>query len=554
MNRFGNLEVISWIGVKLMKFKSSQPLRVSVTMLVIMLSFVFLASCGGKDTPISVPEGAQAGDLAGTEDCTYVANDVEYAAECSLLVAQENRVDPGSNLIAIPVIRVPATGENPAEPIFYFAGGPGGPNLHFQQLEGLVENHDIVQVGYRGVDGSVVLECPEVNQAIKKANPDFLSHDALSSIGNAWVRCSNRIESEGIDLDGYTMIETIEDNESARLALGYERINLLGGSYGTRLEQIYMWMYPESLHRVAMISVNPPGNMVWEPDYIDALIRYDADLCAKDLDCSARTSDLAKTISDVAHSTPDRWLFLPIDPGLVRAVAFMNLFYRSSAAQTYDAFLAAEAGDPSGLAMFSVVGEFIFPSANTWGFAASIAASADFDPNRDYCLDMNPPDSIMGAPVSQFYWCSLQLGGWPTAFIPDEFRQVQPSDVSTLMVSGSVDFSTPMMLATNELLPVLGNAEQVILSEFGHTDDIWVLQPEATRHLLTSFFDTGRVDDSHFTYQPMNFDVGLMSFPLIAKISVVVITLILIGILALVWFIFRRIRLRKNLAVQAQEQ
>ena len=98
-------------------------------------SFVFLASCGGKDTPISVPEGAQAGDLAGTEDCTYVANDVEYAAECSLLVAQENRVDPGSNLIAIPVIRVPATGENPAEPIFYFAGGPGGPNLHFQQLE-----------------------------------------------------------------------------------------------------------------------------------------------------------------------------------------------------------------------------------------------------------------------------------------------------------------------------------------------------------------------------------------------------------------------------------
>jgi hypothetical protein len=107
--------------------------------------------------------------------------------------------------------------------------------------------------------------------------------------------------------------------------------------------------------------------------------------------------------------------------------------HRGSAAQVYDALMAAEAGDPSGLALFSLVGELIFPSANTWGFAASMAASADLDPTRDYCTEMNPSGSIMGVPMSEYYWCSLQNGEWPTATIPEEYRQVQPSDVETLL-------------------------------------------------------------------------------------------------------------------------
>lgn len=116
---------------------------------------------------------------------------------------------------------------------------------------------------------------------------------------------------------------------------------------------------------------------------------------------------------------------------------------RDSAAQIYDLFLAAEAGDPSGLAMESLMGEMIFPSANIWGFSASMAVSADFDPTRDYCSEMNPPDSILGAPMSEYYWCSFQLAECPTAPIQEEYRQVQPSDVETLLVGGNVDFLTP---------------------------------------------------------------------------------------------------------------
>lgn len=80
-----------------------------------------------------------------------------------------------------------------------------------------------------------------------------------------------------------------------------------------------------------------------------------------------------------------------------------------------------------------------------------------------------------------------------------------------------------------------------MLSGSGHTTDVWVLQPEAVRHLLTTFYETGEVDDSLFTYQPMDFSVGfLSSFPNLAKLVVVVPLLVIILLVALVWFIVRR--------------
>jgi pimeloyl-ACP methyl ester carboxylesterase len=206
-----------------------------------LILILTLAACiGSKEPePITVPAGAQAGDLVGLEACTYEAKDVEYAADCGTLVVPENRSDSDSRLIALPVIRIPATGSSPTEPIFWFQGGPGASNMRFSHLEGLVEDHDIVMVGYRGADGSVVLDCPEISEALRNPPGDLLSDTALESYGAATAQCVERLQAEGVDLTGYTMTETIDDMEAAREALGYERINLLGTSYGTRLAMIY---------------------------------------------------------------------------------------------------------------------------------------------------------------------------------------------------------------------------------------------------------------------------------------------------------------------------
>lgn len=135
---------------------------VCATMAVI--ASLLMVSCGGREeAPITVPAGAQAGDLVNLEPCTFTNQDVEYAADCGTLVVPENRADPNSNLIALPVTRIKAAGSTPAEPIFWFSGGPGGPNRISYPLDGLTENHDFVMVGYRGAEGQVVLACPEIN-------------------------------------------------------------------------------------------------------------------------------------------------------------------------------------------------------------------------------------------------------------------------------------------------------------------------------------------------------------------------------------------------------
>ncbi len=526
---------------------------IGLTLVMVVLVLVVTA-CGSKEAPITVPEGAQAGHLS-MEPYIYkvkagMFSSVEYEAERGTLVVPENRSDPNSRLIALPVIRVHATGSNPAEPIFRLGGGPGPSNMGFSHLERLIENHDLVLVGYRGVDSSPVLQCPEFLQAAKGVGDNLLSEESIANMGDALTRCAARLQAEGVDLDGYTIPEEIEDVEAARIGLGYERINLLSESFGTRVAMIYAWKYPDSLYRSAMISVNPPGRLAWEPDVLDWQITYDADLCAKDPECSARTDDLAQTVREVSHNMPDRWLFLTIDPGKARFMAHFFLWSREGitgrdATMVYDAYLAAGDGDPSGLAMMSLMYDLIHPATMmNWGEAGAIVMSTDFDPARDYLTEMNPPGSILGAPSSEFIWSPLYLADWPATLIPAELRQVQPSDVETLLVSGSVDGTTPARYATEELLPSLGNGKQVILSEFGHVDDVWNLQPEATVRLLTSFYDTGVADDSLYTYQPMDFHVGL-GFPEIAKIALAAVVLVIAGLGVLVWFIVRRVRRRR---------
>ena len=142
--------------------------------------------------------------------------------------------------------------------------------------------------------------------------------------------------------------------------------------------------------------------------------------------------------------------------------------------------------------------------------------------------------------------------GWPTNPIAEEYRGVQPSDVETLLVSGSIDFNTPVQFARDELLPSLSKGQQVVLAEYGHGEFL-SLQPEASERLLTSFYDTGIADDSLFTYHQVDFSVGtLSSYPLLAKLLVVFPILVIVLVAALIWFIVRRMRRRAENGAQSE--
>jgi len=227
---------------------------------------------------------------------------------------------------------------------------------------------------------------------------------------------------------------------------------------------------------------------------------------------------------------------------------FMFLYHRDSAAQVFDAFVAAEGGDYSGLALLSFFYDRMMPKALIWGDNASKALSADYVPARDYETEMMPPGSILGSPMSKILG-AMKFGGWPIKPIPEQYRRLQDSEVETLMVNGNIDFSTPAENAKDELLPHLTNGHLVILSEMGHSNDVVNIQPDAFRHLAETFFLEGIVDDSRFHYEPMNFTPS-QSAPEMAKkyvrlgalIAAGAIIVIIAGIIFVVGFIKRQKR------------
>src|SRR6266516_5804456 len=170
---------------------------------------------------VSVPKGAQAGQLE-LHSCHYGTEDGSYAADCGTLAVQENRHDSQSRLIALPVKRIRARSANPGAPIFRLEGGPGLSNMKFGKASRFADDHDVVLVGYRGLDGSVRLDCPEVESALKHST-DFLGEKSLHAYGDAFRACAHRLTNDGVDLAGYGLAQQVDDLEAARRALGYKR-------------------------------------------------------------------------------------------------------------------------------------------------------------------------------------------------------------------------------------------------------------------------------------------------------------------------------------------
>jgi len=472
----------------------------------------------------------------GFSACEVKVNGEKMAAECGDIEVPENREKSTSNTITIPVTKIKAT--NPiGDPIFHLAGGPGTTNMKFQPPAGLLAEHDVVLVGYRGVDGSVVLDCPEVNEAMLGDGKDLLGEASIAAIGDSFAACGSRLQASGIDLDGYNIREVAQDVEAARLALGYEQINLLSESYGTRVAQVYADLYPDQVSRIVMVGANPPGHFLWEPEVIDEQLADYGELCAADASCSTRTDDLAATMKQVNETMPDSWLLLDIDPGKVQAMAFVMMFHRTTTVHVIDAYLSAAEGDYSGLALMTLAYDQMLPKMMTWGEFLSIGFSADYDASRDYS-ELAAPESVMGSPMSEILW---PMGGeWPMARLPESYNTAQPSDVETLIVSGNLDFSTPAEAATDELLPMLSNGQQIILTDMGHTDDFWKVNPKAAEQLLVKYYADGEVDATGFNHVPMTFDGGML--PTVAKGLIVIPVLLLALVALLVALVIRKRR------------
>jgi pimeloyl-ACP methyl ester carboxylesterase len=519
------------------------------TINLVLLTFIIMVfgfGCGGNKPVYPAPPNDAKERSFVSDARQFEINSEKYDADYGTITVPENSTKTTSRLINLPYLRIRSHSKHPAEPIFGFAGGPGATNMRWDWGKAwtFLPDHDFVLVGYRGVDGSTVLDCPEVSKAFKSGD-DPLSDGSMRRVGNAFSAGAKRLVSEGVDLDGYTMLEVIEDNESVRNALKYERINLLSESYGTRIAYLYGLKHPERIYRSAMISVNPPGRFVWEPQIVDAQLRQYAGLWSKDSAMALKSPNLYASMRSVLDSMPRSWLLFSINPGKVKTVTFALLFHRSTAAMVFDTYIAAERGDPSGLALMSIAYNFTVPSVTNWGDEAAKGVSADYDSLRNYAAEMEPPGLPLGSPMSKGIWGPASYAHWPTKMLPHEYRTLRTSDVETLLLSGSIDYSTPAENATKDLLPYLKKGKQIIFSECGHVNDMWYTNIGNTRRILTRFYATGVADTSLNLYIPMDFRVS-WGFQRIAKASLLGIALLAAAIVGVIVWLVRRHRGRRH--------
>jgi pimeloyl-ACP methyl ester carboxylesterase len=523
---------------------------VAIGLVVAGLAYLHFAPAG----EVSVPEGAHAGQLT-LHSCEYSTEDGSYDADCGTLVVPENRADPGSRLIALPVTRIHARSEHPREPIFRLEGGPGLTNMAFKQASRFAEKRDVVLVGYRGVEGSSILDCPEVTDAMRHSS-DFLAPDSLRAQAAGYRSCAKRLQDEGFDLAGYSLPQRVDDLEAARKALGYGQVDLVSESAGTRTAMIYAWRHPKSIHRSVMLGANPPGHFLWDAKTNDRKIRRYSELCSQAEACSERTDDLAGLIKREADDIPGRWGPLKVKQGNVRVASFWGLLDSGdevaplSAPMTLDSWLAAADGDASGFWLQSALAQLIFPRVQVWGDVAAVGR-VDANFAGRHFAGSEDEDSILGGdPGTTFIWAGGGLAGaFPAAPDQDEYDRVRTSDVETLVIGGPLDAATPTEVAARELMPHLPNGHQVILREFGHTSDLWTEQTRASTHLINTFLDDGRVDTSLFKHRKIDFEPEVTQAALAKGIAGSMLGFALLTVISLLWMP-RRVKKRGRIGAR----
>jgi pimeloyl-ACP methyl ester carboxylesterase len=180
---------------------------------------------------------------------------VEEALRCLTLPVPLEPGKPATLNLHVTIAPALRQGARP-DPLFVLAGGPGEAGSDVLPLLSTAfrrvrATRDIVFIDQRGTGLSGKLDCPSDGDA--DAQLSDLEADA------AMRRC---IAASKAPFAAYTTAAAARDIEAVRRALGYEKINLWGGSYGTRLAQAYARAYPAGVRTLTLDAVAAPDQVI----------------------------------------------------------------------------------------------------------------------------------------------------------------------------------------------------------------------------------------------------------------------------------------------------
>jgi pimeloyl-ACP methyl ester carboxylesterase len=234
----------------------------------------------------------------------------ETQVNCGFLVVPEDRTGDPTRTIRLAVAVFHSYSQDPApDPVLFLQGGPGGQavQLSIDAYDFLVTpflpKRDYIAYDQRGTGLSEpALDCEELTKSylndIHGLTP-LSTRDLVYS--NAFLSCSGLLSAQGVHLDAYTTAESAADVRDLMSVLGYEKVNLYGASYGTRLAQVIMRDHPGIVNSAILDSVVPVDTSLFSkyPDSIQSGLRTLFTDCAVDPGCNTAYPNLETVFWDL---------------------------------------------------------------------------------------------------------------------------------------------------------------------------------------------------------------------------------------------------------------
>lgn len=413
-------------------------------------------------------------------------------AECARFAVPENPGAPDGRSITLQLALVPARAARALpDPVVLLAGGPGQSALEAYPdsaaaFEPLRRQRNILLIDQRGTGRSNVLKCPL---------PDFKDPAQQTAAAMKQQAADCLAESrKHADPRFYTTTDAIRDLETVRQAIGGPQLNLVGGSYGTRVGLEYLRRHPDGVRTLVLDAVVPPELALLQDhaaNLDDALDRIFA-ACRADAACGKRFGDPARTLTQLRErlrAQPERTelpdprthqplaevLSEPLLAGIVRLYAYQP----ESAALLPLLLDEAAQGRPQALV---AQGELIYKRLRdtlAHGMELSVICTEDAP-----FLEPNPADrgTLLGDQLHVLV--REQCAVWPRGVLPEDFKEPVASDKPVLLLSGELDPVTPPHYA-EQVVKTLSRGRSLVLKGQGHT----VMARGCVPKLLRQFVD-----------------------------------------------------------------
>jgi pimeloyl-ACP methyl ester carboxylesterase len=458
--------------------------------LLVTTGVVVLLICAGGCAKHRLPGG-----LSKLKPCRLAGVDEELL--CGKLRVFENRETRSGRTIDLNIVVLPALDQKTkADPLFDLAGGPGaasteaatfyaGPGKEYRR------RHDAVCVDQRGTGQSNRLSIPQ-----EKTPQHYLSE--MYPVD--YVRQMRKALEQRADLTKYTTSTAMDDLDDVRAWLGYDRINLFGGSYGTQAALVYMRRHPENVRSVILAAVAPTDLKMPLHHSESAARAMDLLLkeCEQDAACHAafpQIRDDWKNVLEQLEKQPARVEYSPpktaapttveIQGGVFAEKIRTWMYGRDKAARIPLIVHHAATGDFTPF-LQEAIGPSI-PDLLADGMYLSVTCAEDVPfIDQEEAARLNAGSPFGNYRVSQQ---TRACGMWPRGEIPPDFLEPVRSNAPVLIFSGNMDPVTPPKYG-EEVARYLPNSRHVIIPEAAHEVD-GLTDPGCIDRIAIEFLEKG---------------------------------------------------------------